>query len=494
MRISFLGGISEIGGNKVLLEHNGFRILLDFGKSFKNESKFFMRPYLAPFSISDLIKLDLIPNFPGTYKWQEGEPSIDGVLVSHAHLDHYGYVPLLKPEIPIYMGETSKIIIKARQDARTSSWERKVHIESIKTFRTGSRLEIGPFQVDPIHVDHSIPGSYAFLIEAGGKRVVYTGDFRFHGQVSQLSRDFVEKAQDFEPDLMIIEGTRVAPESDPEEAMIRLLEQHNIYQSLTRPPLRVKKEAENEEGVLDEMKAVAEIAENSLILIEANTTDIDRLRTVWLLSKHLGRQLIIGETQALILKRLLEEDPRIKNLPRIGDFLLYLSRRRRENSWEEVKEGRRRPAIRNLISMIEDQCGPEAVIWGENRRRVAKEPNSFVILTPNSPSTLMGILPESGERFPITFILSRSEPFNEELAMSFDRLLNWLAYLGVRKYYRIHVSGHVRPEELGTVISEINPEKVIPIHTSYPELFEEYLPPALRKNISLVSLNETLEL
>ena len=51
MRISFLGGISEIGGNKILLEHDGFRLLLDFGKSFKGESKFFVRPYLAPFSI-----------------------------------------------------------------------------------------------------------------------------------------------------------------------------------------------------------------------------------------------------------------------------------------------------------------------------------------------------------------------------------------------------------------------------------------------------------
>ncbi len=494
MKISFLGGISEIGGNKILLDHDGFRLLLDFGKSFKGESKFFVRPYLAPFSISDLIKLDLIPNFAGTYKWQPGEPVIDGVLISHAHLDHYGCVPLLKPEIPVFMGETSKIIILARQDVQTSSWERKMVEESIKTFRTGYQLEIGPFQVFPVHVDHSIPGAYAFLIEAGGKRVVYTGDFRFHGQVSYLSKDFMEKARDFQPDLLIVEGTRVAPESDPEEAMIRLLEQHNIYRSSTPPPLRVRKETEDERKVLEEMKAVSETAKNSLILIEANTTDIDRLRTVWLLSKHLGRQLIIGETQALILERLSKEDPNIENLPRIGDFFLYLSRRRKKDSWEEVKEERRRPAIKELISQIEDRCGPEAIVWGENRKKLAREPNSFVLLTPNSPNTLMGILPEDGRKFPLTFILSRSEPFNEELAMSFDRLLNWLAYFGLKKYYRIHVSGHARPADLRTVIEEINPKTIVPIHTSYPELFDEYVPPSFRKNLRLISLKETLEL
>ncbi len=494
MKISFLGGISEIGGNKILLNHEGCRLLLDFGKSFKGESKFFMRPYLAPFSISDLIKLDLVPNFVGTYKWQLGEPKIDAVLISHAHLDHYGYLPLLKPEIPVFMGETSKIIIGARQDAQTSSWERKVEERSIETFRTGSELEIGPFQVYPVHVDHSVPGAYAFLIEAGGKRIAYTGDFRFHGQVSHLSMDFAEQAEDFNPDLLISEGTRVAPESDPEEAMLKLLEQHNIYQSLRLPPLRIRKEALDERSVLEEMKAVTEAAENSLILIEANTTDIDRLRTVWLLSKYLDRKLVICETQALILYRLIKKDPNIENLPEIGEFLLYLSRRRKRNCWEEVKEERRRPAIKDLISLVEDRLGPEGVIWGENRKKVAEEPNSFVILTPNSPSTLMGILPDNGGKLPLVFILSRSEPFNEELALSFDKLLNWLAYLGLKKYYRIHVSGHARPEEIGKMISTIYPKMIVPIHTSYPELFEEYIPRNLKRCLRLVSLNETLQL
>ncbi len=494
MRISFLGGVSEIGGNKILLEHDGFKLLLDFGKSFKEEARFFLRPYVAPFSISDLIKLGLIPNFYGTYKWQGKSPELMGVLISHAHLDHYGYLPLLKPEIPVFMGETSKIIVKARQDAQIPSWERTVNVDSIRTFRTGSEIEIGPFKVTPVHVDHSIPGAYGFLIEAGGKRLVYTGDFRLHGRVPHLTKDFLDKASEFNPDLLVVEATRVAPESDPEEAIIRLLEQHNLLQSLKPPPLRVRKEVESEEMVLEEMKAVAEVADDSLLLIEANTTDIDRLRTVWLLSKQLGRRLVLGETQALIVYRLSKMDPNIKEIPKIGDFSLFLSRRREKEGWKEVKEGRRRPAIKELISLVEDKCGPQGIIWGENRRMISRDPSSFVVLTHNSPSTLMGILPSDGTKFPLTFILSRSEPFNEELALSFDKLLNWLTFFEVKRYYRIHVSGHVTPEELANSIEKVNPKIIVPVHTSYPQLFDEYVPFSAKDKVKLVAKGDILEL
>ena len=59
-----------------------------------------------------------------------------------------------------------------------------------------------------MHVDHSIPGAYGFIVY-GDETVVYTGDLRLHGPRSDMTFDFVERAKQAKPDVLIIEGTRV---------------------------------------------------------------------------------------------------------------------------------------------------------------------------------------------------------------------------------------------------------------------------------------------
>jgi ribonuclease J len=90
-----------------------------------------------------------------------------------------------------------------------------------------------------------------------------------------------------------------------------------------------------------------------------------------------------------------------------------------------------------------------------------------------SPQVIQ-ILPElayRADRCEVSFVLSKSEPFNEEALMSFDRLLSWLGLYGCVKYSKIHVSGHAKPSDIRAIIEAANPEIVIPIHTKFPELF-----------------------
>src|SRR6266581_1389417 len=102
--LTFYGGVGEIGGNKILLEEKSTRVL-------------FYDEYLNPRSASglgDFLRMGLVPDMPGIYRndllatvGREPEtPSVDAVLLSHAHMDHSSYISFLHEKIPVYCGET----------------------------------------------------------------------------------------------------------------------------------------------------------------------------------------------------------------------------------------------------------------------------------------------------------------------------------------------------------------------------------------------------
>lgn len=61
----------------------------------------------------------------------------------------------------------------------------------------------------PIHVDHSIPGAYGFIIYTSAGPVVYTGDIRLHGARPEMTQEFVSEAKAAKPVALICEGTRI---------------------------------------------------------------------------------------------------------------------------------------------------------------------------------------------------------------------------------------------------------------------------------------------
>jgi ribonuclease J len=71
-----------------------------------------------------------------------------------------------------------------------------------------------------------------------------------------------------------------------------------------------------------------------------------------------------------------------------------------------------------------------------------------------------------------TYIHSLSEPFNEEMEISFERMHNWLKHFNLR-FVQSHCSGHISGSDLKDMIKTINPKSLFPIHTEYPEMFKK---------------------
>jgi ribonuclease J len=108
-----------------------------------------------------------------------GDTSRSALCLTHYHEDHIGRLPETPENIPVHMGHTAKAILM-NYAARVKS-DCLPRYENIKTFFPLEKITAGEIAVTPLLIDHSAFDAYMFVVEAGGKRVLCTGDFRLHG-------------------------------------------------------------------------------------------------------------------------------------------------------------------------------------------------------------------------------------------------------------------------------------------------------------------------
>ena len=288
------------------------------------------------------------------------------------------------------------------------------------TFRTGKPPSHSPIEFTPIHVDHSVPGSYGFIIGTSEGNVVYTGDFRLHGTHSQMSEEFISAAKKSEPSTLIIEGTNV-----------------------------VNAKISSEEEVKSKISSVVERTEG-LSMAGFSLNDVDRLRSFYEAARENGRKLAVSIKQAYLMHQL-KSDPNL-SIPSLDDpdILIFTREKKTTYTWEdEIK------STYNVINAVDV----------EKMQRDLVLAASFYDM-----NELIAIKPIPGS----TYILSQSEPFNEEMEIDFNKLMNWLERFGIPQY-QVHVSGHALPHQLKWAIKEINPKKVFLVHTEKPELYKRFL-------------------
>lgn len=103
----------------------------------------------------------------------------------------------------------TQTILQALNETRRTDIEFCVKDIPFLSFRTGEKLKIDSLEIELIHVDHSVRGAYAFVVNTSQVAVLYTGDFRIHGAIPQMTQDFVEKAKEAESAEVVTEATNM---------------------------------------------------------------------------------------------------------------------------------------------------------------------------------------------------------------------------------------------------------------------------------------------
>jgi ribonuclease J len=141
-----------------------------------------------------------------------GDGTNSALFFTHYHGDHIGRLAEVMPGVPVYMGATAKAIL--RNHIERTDHERLPMVDAIRTFQALDCVMAGDIAVTPLMIDHSAFDAYMFVIEAGGKRILHTGDFRLHGirggKTLKMLRCY---ARDI--DYIVCEGTAVARDGEP---------------------------------------------------------------------------------------------------------------------------------------------------------------------------------------------------------------------------------------------------------------------------------------
>jgi len=158
-------------------------------------------------------------------------------LFTHYHGDHYGLYGQIPEDVPMYIGEAAKEIVSvvaktlhrvAEEDSKRTTENNVKKILSMKTYRHVEPIfQTGKIQVTPMMTDHSAMDAYMFLVEAKGKKILFTGDFRDHGIASENNR-FWEKLEETVPenvDILITEGTMMTRDEEAKQNLVHTEEE-----------------------------------------------------------------------------------------------------------------------------------------------------------------------------------------------------------------------------------------------------------------------------
>ncbi len=158
-----LGGLGEIGKNMTVVEHDGRIVVVDVGLRFPTP---------------EMVGIDLV--LPDFSYLRERARDIEAIVITHGHEDHLGALPWVIRELaelhdppPIYSGPLTLAMAESKLE------EHRLKDVELIELDTGEAVDIGPYQLELVHMTHSIPDSCAVALGTELGTVLITGDYKF---------------------------------------------------------------------------------------------------------------------------------------------------------------------------------------------------------------------------------------------------------------------------------------------------------------------------
>lgn len=393
MKAKIYRGTKEIGGTCVELTANNGKILwIDLGAPLDNKNP----------------NIDYANN------------KLDALLISHPHQDHFGLMEKVGTTVPIFIGELSLDLINATRIFRDiPSLE-----GNFKTIKPWKKFTIADtFQVTPFLTDHSTPEAFAFLIEADGKRIFYSGDFRATGRKKIVYEKLIENPPQ-KIDLLLMEGT-----------MIERI--NHLY--LTEESV--------EEAIYNTIKNQT----NSSFVI-SSAQNLDRFISVFRACKRTEKILVIDVYTAWILEMVRKQS---KNIPAI--------------EWKEIKVFDHPSQLEKIKDKSFDEfC--DRITKQRIGNDVFQNPSNFVYFVRCPNKKLVNKLRMKGT---INIIYSQWEGYLKEEHKTFcTDNINTLKNDNDISFQTIHTSGHATVTDLMKFAKAMKADKIVPIHTAFPKKFK----------------------
>lgn len=382
--IAFLGGMNEIGKNMTVYQYKDDMFIVDCGLSFPT---------------ADLPGVDLvIPDFSYV---ESNADKIKGVIVTHGHEDHIGGLAYLlkKVNVPIYSTKLTIGLIEGK--LREHGLLNRTKLVEIKP---RDNITLGAFNIEFIHVNHSIPDAVGIAVKCPAGVIIQTGDFKI--DTTPVDGDMIDL-------------TRFAEYG--KKGVLALLSDST---NAERPGYTM-----SEKTVGESFEQLFRKAKNKRIVVATFASNIHRVQQIIDVAQSRGRKVaVVGRS--------------LENLVQVGQDLGYLNVP--ENILVSIDTIKNYPDDKLVIITTGSQGEPMSALtriaFGEHRK-VNIGPNDYVIISAT----------------PI--------PGNEKMV---GNVVNELMRRGVdviyEKMYEVHVSGHACQEDLKLMMGLVRPKYFIPVH------------------------------
>lgn len=418
VRISFLGGMNEIGKNMTLYEYKSDMFIVDCGLAFPT---------------AELPGVDLvIPDFTHIINCQS---RIRGIIITHGHEDHIGGLAYLLKQvnIPVYATKLTIGLIKGKLEEHGLLG--RVKLVEIKP---RDNITLGSFNIELIHVNHSIPDAVGLAIRCPAGIIIQTGDFKI--------------------DTTPVDGDMIDLPRFAEYGKKGVLALLSDSTNAERPGYTM-----SEKNVGESFELLFRKAKGRRIIVATFASNIHRVQQIIDVAQARGRKVaVIGRS--------------LENLVKVGEELGYLNVPKNIlvpidtiNNYTDDKL-----VIITTGSQGEPMSALTKIAFGDHRK-VSLTPNDYVIISAT----------------PI--------PGNEKMV---GNVVNALMKRGVEviyeKMYEVHASGHGCQEDLKLMMGLVKPKYFIPVHGEQKHLAKHaMLATAMgipSDNIYIGDIGETVEL